>query len=105
MAKTDDSELYQQFLMTYIEDIKKQIDQYQIELVKQSDVWISIPSVSFDQIDRCLTEFVHCQRQYLSTRNHHQLTKFKDDIRESMLFEIITTYYPTMDQVSITNSF
>lgn len=105
MAKTDDSELYQQFLMNYIEDIKKQIDQDQIELVKQADLWISIPSVSFDQLNNCLKEFVHCQRHYLSTRNNHQLTKFKDDMRESALFEIITTYYPTMDQVSITNSF
>ena len=91
--------------MNYIEDIKKQIDQYQIELAKQSEVWIPITSVSFVQIDHCLKEFVHCQRQYLSTRNNHQLTKSKDDIRITALFEIITSYYPTMDQVSIKKSF
>jgi hypothetical protein len=35
----------------------------------------------------------------LRMRINDQLMKFKDDIQEKELFEIITAYYPTMDQV------
>jgi len=90
MAKTDDSDLWQQYLINYIEDIRKQIDQYQMELTKQSEL-CPITKLSFDQIDHCLKDFVNCQRKYLSTRNNNQLLKFKDSMKENELFDIITT--------------
>jgi len=104
MAKTNDSDLFQEYLMNYIETIKKQIDQYQIELTKQS-AFYPIKLLSLDQIDHGLKEFVNCQRKYLLTRNDKQLIKFKDNIEENELFEIITNYYPTIDQVNINSYF
>jgi hypothetical protein len=104
MAKTDESELCQQYLINYIKDIKKQINQYELELIKQSKSYPKT-TLSLDLIDPCLKEFVNCQRQYLSTKSNKQLIKFKDDTQETELFEIITTYYPNMDQVSIYSCF
>ena len=68
MAHTNDFDLYQQYLLNYIENIKQQMEQYQIKLTKQSGS-CSITSISLIQIDHCLKEFVDCQRKYLSTRH------------------------------------
>jgi hypothetical protein len=100
MTQTADSDICQQYLINYIEDLKNQIDQYQMELGNQSAL-CPITSLSLDHMDHCLKEFVNGQRNYLSRRNNDQLVKFKDHIEENELFEIITTYYPTVDQVSI----
>ena len=98
MAGTYDSDACRRYLVNYIADIKIQLRNYQIELTKQSR---STPfvSIALDQIDRCLTDHVTCQRTYLSMRNNRQLVTFKDTMKEGHLFELITTYYPTMDQV------
>ena len=104
MAQTDDFEICQHYLINYIKDIQQQIDQYQIKLTRQSTI-CPITSVSFDNIDHCLKEYVDCQRKYLSTRNNKQLIKFKGDIKENELFESVTTYYPTIDHVSINSYF
>ena len=61
--------------------------------------------ISLEQIDQYLKEFVDCQRNYLSIRSHDQLNKFNDDIMEHELFEIITSHYPTINNVSINNCF
>jgi oligoribonuclease (3'-5' exoribonuclease) len=100
MAKTNDFELCEQYLISYIEDMNKQMNEYQIKLAKQSELYPIIP-ISFEQIDHCLHEFIDCQRNYLSTRNNNQSIKFTDDITENKLFESITRYFPTLDQVSI----
>jgi hypothetical protein len=99
LAKTNDLELCQQYLTHYIEDMKKQIDQYELKLTKQSAL-CPIKFISLDQIDYCLKEFVDCQRNYLTIRNNNQLAKFQEKNEEKELFEIITAYYPTLDQVS-----
>ncbi len=100
MAKTNDFKLCQQYLINYIEDIKKQINHYQIKLTEQSEL-CPITSISFEQIDKCLKEFVDCQRKYLSTRNNNQVAKFTDDIMENEFYDILTTSNPTIDKVSI----
>jgi hypothetical protein len=104
MAKTDNFEIWQQYLTNYIRDIKKQIDQYQMKLRKQSAL-CPVTSVSFERIDHCLKEYVDCQRKHLTRRNNNQLLKFKDDLKENELFKNITTYYPTVDQVSLNSYF
>ncbi|CAF2788571.1 unnamed protein product [Rotaria sp. Silwood2] len=92
MAKSNDFEVCHQYLMKYLRDLKKEMDQCQIELVKQSQ---SCPFVklSLDQIDQSLNEFVDCQRKYLSKRNNRQLSKFKDNFHEKKLFENVTKYH------------
>ena len=71
-----------------------------MKLITQAGICPIIP-IAFNRIDRCLKEFVDCQRKFLSTRNNKQLTKFNDNSRENKLFHIITTYYPTLNQVRI----
>ena len=104
MAQTNDFQLCQQYLLNYIENIKQQMEQYQIELTKQSESY-PITSISLIQIDHCLKEFVNCQRKYLSIRNNNQLIKFKDHIQEKELFEIINAFHLTIDQVCINIDF
>lgn len=99
MANTDDSNLYQQYLINYIEDMKTKLNQLEMKLDEQSQLY-TITFVPIDQMDYCLKEFVNCQRKYLLTRNNKQLGIFKDNMKGHELFEIITTYYPTIDQVS-----
>jgi len=77
------------------------MDQFHIKLNEQAALYPTTSSISFDQMDLALKDFVNSQRNYLLTRNDRQLVKFKDYIEENRLFEVVTAYYTTMDQVSI----
>ncbi|CAF1139902.1 unnamed protein product [Rotaria sordida] len=100
MAKSNDFEVCRRYLVTYITDLKKQMDQCKMELIKQSQL-CPITTLSLDRIDQYLNEFVDCQRNYLSTRNSRQLIKFNNDFHEKELFKTISGYRLTFDQVSL----
>ena len=102
MAKTQDFHLCHQYLTRYIEGIRKQMNENQMKLTLQSES-CPITTISLEQIDQYLKEFVDCQQKYRSTRNHNHLNKFTDNIMENELFEIITSHYPTINNVSINN--
>jgi hypothetical protein len=100
MAKTNDFDLCKEYLINYIQNIKKQLNQYQLELIKQSQSCPLIKTLSFDQIEitlsfdqikHCLKQLVDRERKYLSMRNNDQLIKFKDDIHENILLKTIST--------------
>jgi 2-iminoacetate synthase ThiH len=59
MANTSEYDLCHQYLIKYIEDIKKQINQLQIKVTEQSEVY-PITSISLEQMDQHLKEFVNC---------------------------------------------
>jgi hypothetical protein len=90
MAKTNDFELCKNYLMHYIQTIKTQLNQCQIDLTKQFQS-CPITKLSFDQIEYGLKELVNRERKYLSITNNEQLIKFKDDIYEKNLFKTIST--------------
>jgi hypothetical protein len=100
MANTNDFELCQQYLMNYMETIKTQLNQYQIELNKQQQS-CSIKDLRIDQIDICLHKFVNCQRKYLTIRNNSDLTKFKDNISANDLFQSVSIHQLTTEQVRL----
>jgi len=91
MAKTNKSELCQKYLVNYLEKIKKQLNQCETELTNQSQSYPTITTLSLNQLDPCLQEYVDCQRKYLYIRNKDQLIKFKDHIHQKDLFKAITT--------------
>lgn len=103
MAETHDFELCKQYLLTYIEDIRMQMNSLESRLIEQVDV-CPITSMSMEQIDCHLKEFVQCQRKYLLSRNIRCVEKFQVNIQRDQSLEAISTYYPTIDQV-ITYSF
>ncbi|CAF4806706.1 unnamed protein product, partial [Rotaria socialis] len=78
MTKTNDFQLCQQYLDNYINTIKKEIDTCLIQLNNQNQSY-PLTTLSLDQLDHYLKEFVDCQRKYLSTRNNKQLQKFIDN--------------------------
>ncbi|CAF4172536.1 unnamed protein product [Rotaria sordida] len=104
MAKTNDFDLCKEYLMNYIQNIKKQLNQCQSELAKQQTQTSPILELSFEQIEHRLKELVNRERKYLSKRNNKQLIKFKDDFYEKELFKTISTYFPkTNEQDDYTN--
>ena len=64
MAKTTEFGLCRQYLLNYIEMIKKQLHTYQIELNQQKQS-CPIKDLTMDQIDHGLKEFIDSQRKYL----------------------------------------
>ena len=92
MAKTNDFELAKEYLTNYLRNIDKYLSQCQIESSKHSQSY-PIESLPFDQVELRLKEFVHRERNYLSTRNNEQLNNFKDDIRGKELFKIISVCF------------
>ncbi|CAF1297315.1 unnamed protein product [Adineta steineri] len=102
MAKTNDFDICHQYLITYIEDIKQQIDKQQARLTENSALCSILP-VSVNRIDHCLKELIDSERNYLLARNKGQLIKFKDYIYEKKLYELITSQCPTVDQNDLLN--
>jgi hypothetical protein len=98
MANTNDFQLCKEYLINYLHTIKTQSDQYQMELSKHFQTCPTIPKLSFDQIQRCLKEFVDRERNYLSVRNNEQLIKSKDNIHETNLLKTISTSCLINDQ-------
>ncbi|CAF1196361.1 unnamed protein product [Adineta steineri] len=98
MAKTNDFDICQQFLITYIEDIKRQIDEQQVKLIEHS-AFCPILLIPFDRMDHCLKELIDSERKYLSKRYKNRLIKFKDCVQEKQLYELIITQCSTVDQL------
>ena len=103
MAKTTNFESCHQYVMNQIDNIKQQLNQYQLELSNQSQSY-SIISLSFDHIDHCLKEMVDRERKYLRGRNNDRLLNFKNDIHQNELFKMMSTYSTTLDLVRTDNS-
>ena len=82
MAGTDHFASCRQYVITYLETTKNQLDRCDLELNKQLQL-CPIRILSIDHINRCLTEYVHSQRKYLLVRNQRRLHKFKDQIQAS----------------------
>ncbi|CAF4038986.1 unnamed protein product [Adineta steineri] len=98
MAKTNDFDICQQFLITYIEDIKQQLNEQQVKLTENSASCPILP-MSFNRMDHCLKELVDSERNYLLTYTENQLIKFKDCIQEKQLYELIINQCPIVDQL------
>ncbi|CAM4969512.1 unnamed protein product [Rotaria socialis] len=102
IAKTNDFENCHQYLLNHINDLKINLDQYQMELDRQSQP-CPITTLSLDQIDHCLNEFVICQRKYLLMKNNNQLLKFKDNFHDKDLFKTVSTFRLTIDRNAYIN--
>lgn len=88
---THDTHLCYRYLLNYLENMKKQSRS------------CPFTSLSLEQIDRCLENFVHAERKYLSTRNNVRLAKFQDIIHEKALCQTVATYSLTINLVSGSN--
>ncbi|CAF4964543.1 unnamed protein product, partial [Rotaria socialis] len=102
IAKTNDFENCHQYLLNHINDLKINLDQYQMELDRQSQP-CPITTLSLDQIDHCLNEFVICQRKYLLMKNNNQLLKFKDNFHDKDLLKTVSTFRLTIDRNAYIN--
>ena len=100
MANTKDFDLCQQYVINYMESLEKQVNECQLEFLKQSQT-CPIQAIPLDQIDQYLKEVVDRERKYLLTRNNRQLEQFKNEIYRQDLLRQISTYHLTMDQVSL----
>jgi hypothetical protein len=98
LLKTEDFNVCQQYLLTYIEDLKKRLQECQLELTKQSESW-PITHVSLDQIDHGLKDFIDSQRKYLSKRNCKRLVKFKGDIERQKSAQSLLNHSLKQEQV------
>ena len=95
-----DFDFCQQYLAGYVEKLKKQLNECQLELMKQSESF-SIVHVTLDQIDHGLKEFVDTQRKYLCSRNDRQLAKWKGSYQCEKLYETLSHHHLTQAQVSV----
>jgi hypothetical protein len=100
MANTQDYDLCHAYLLNYVQDIKKQMNQLQMKLILHSEMY-PITSISLERIDQHLKEFMNCQRKYLSIRNSNEFKKFADHTMEDELFDMITSNNPSLNNVSI----
>jgi len=86
MAKTNEPELCQQFVMNHLTEIKLRSNQCQTELIVQSQSCPSTLSATLETIDRGLNEFVQLQQKHLSTKMNSQLKCYNAIIREEELY-------------------
>ena len=100
MVQTTDFDLCQQYLAGYVENLQKQLNVCQLELMKQSQS-CPITHVTLDQIDHGLKEFVDTQRKYLCSRNDRQLAKWKASHHCEKSYKALSHHGLTQEQVSV----
>ena len=86
MAKTNEHDSCQQFVLNHLTKIKLQLDQCHTEVMLQSASCPSTFSATLETIDRSLNEFVQLQQQHLSTKLSSQLKRYEAILRENELF-------------------
>jgi hypothetical protein len=99
MAKTDEYELCQQFVTTHLSTITFQSEQCTTELNIQFQ---SCPTTLLPlrtTLDQNLKEFVQIQQKHLLNKMNFQLARYKDMIHEKELFQTLSTFNRTDDQV------
>ena len=104
MAKTDKSEICQQYVISKLTNIRHQLDQCNMELFRQTEsTSISILLPSFDILDKCLKDYVSLQQKYLFKRIENQLITYKDDIHDQKLYQQLFAYNLTTVQQQATD--
>jgi hypothetical protein len=98
MAKTHEHELCKQFVKNHFTEIQRQFEQYKTELKTQEQ---SCPAtlLPVETLDHNLKDFVELQQKYLSNKMNAQLKRFKNTIDEKEVFQNLSTYNLTIDQV------
>lgn len=99
MAKTDDFHLCEGYLRQSIEDLKKQLNDCQMELVTQAESYATA-QLALDQIDSVLKDYVNDQRKYLADRSQKQLVTFNEMIHREKLFQSLSMHNLSVEQVS-----
>lgn len=99
MAKTSEHLLCEQFVNNRLNDIKLQLDQCSTELKAQfhSCPITLLPLKTI--LDENLKQFVEIQLKYLSNKMNNRLIGYQGVIQEKQLFEILSTFSVTSDQV------
>ena len=94
MAKTDEPEMCQTFVMKQLTNIKHQLNECNLELTRQaqlsSSILILLPSI--DAMDNCLKEYVGLQQKHLFKRIEIQLNTYKDNIHDRKLYHRLSAY-------------
>ncbi|CAF4465710.1 unnamed protein product, partial [Rotaria magnacalcarata] len=94
MAKTNQSELIENYIMTQLAMIDDQIEQCIMELSRQaqseSPIPILLPSLEIMDIE--LKKYVRVQQHHLLKRMDDQLNRCKNDIRDQHLHRQLFTY-------------
>ena len=92
--------MIQKYIEDYLILLRTKINDLATELATQSS---SCPSTlpPLEVIDSRLQEFVHLHHIDLLRTVNYQTNKLKDDIREKQLFQQLSYYYLTSEQVLI----
>ena len=99
MAKTDQPVICQQYVMEKLVEIQRQLDECNVELVRQiqsSSISNFLPSIEI--IDNYLKEYVSLQEKYLFKRIENQLSIFQNDIHDQKLYHQLSDYKLTTIQ-------
>lgn len=92
--------MIQKYIEDYLILLRTKINDLRIELATQSSSWPST-LLPFEVIDARLQEFVRLHHIDLIRTVNYQTNKLKDDIREKQLFQQLSYYYLTSEQVLI----
>ncbi|CAF1097900.1 unnamed protein product [Rotaria magnacalcarata] len=99
MAKTNDYDLTETFLNKLVSQIQHTVDQCTTELLSQS---LSCPKTLFlSHVESRLLEFIRLHHIDLIRKINYQVNKFKDLIRETQLFETLSSYSLTNEQKQV----
>lgn len=99
MVKTNEHLLCEEFVKEHLNEIKSKLDQCTNELTTQfQSCPITLSSLK-TTLDQNLKEFVQLQQKYVSNKKNYQLKRYQDMIHEKELFQILSTFTLTNDQV------
>ena len=103
MAQTKNDNEVEHFLQAYLHQLQQQLDQCTTELIAQA---ISCPqSISLSLMESPLQEFVRLHHLDLTRRINFQINTFREHIHEQELFQQLSSYPLTQEQVNVFSSF
>ncbi|CAF1515433.1 unnamed protein product [Rotaria magnacalcarata] len=92
IAKTDQFNLCENYIMTQLSMIDDQLDQCNNELDKQAQSTIPILLPSLENMDKDLTSYVSLHQNYLAKRIDQQIIRYKNEIHDQQLYQNLFTY-------------
>ena len=97
MIQTTDHNRIETFLKEYLIQLQTKFDQCTMHLITQSK--FCPKGIQLSLIESQLKEFVRLHHLDLTRKNNYEINKFQDDIREKELFQQLSSYSLTNEQV------
>ena len=101
IVKSNDNSLIHKYVEDYVILLQTKIEQYTTELLTQPLLSCPAIFVQIELLDQRLKEFVRLHHLDLTRTINYQINRFKDTIYDQHLFQQVSSFHLTTEQVLV----